>query len=127
MDKKVILITGCSTGIGNSTAKYLHDLGHIVCATARDDRDVWDLKDYGLESYSLDVTDYTEMSKVLDEIMSRHSRIDVLFNNAGYGQPGAIEDLPTKILKEQFETNVFGLHELTRLIIPIMREQKMEK
>lgn len=119
-----IVITGCSTGIGLETAKYLKERFITVYPTARHMEDVEMLKALGFEhAMQLDVTKATQIKHVIETILSKESTIDVWFNNAGYGQPGAIEDLETKVLKEQFETNVFGLHECTRQILPVMREQ----
>lgn len=118
-----ILITGCSTGIGLATALHLKQHSHRVFATARKEEDVQKLKSLGFESYRLDVTQYDTIHATLEAILSVAVSIDVVFNNAGYGQPGAVEDLTTDVLKEQFETNVFGLHELTCAAIKIMRQQ----
>ena len=123
MSKKNILITGCSSGIGYDTAHYLQNNGYKVYATARDAKDVESLKKEGLEAYKLDVTSSSEITKMLSIILSNDAKIDAVFNNAGYGQPGAIEDITTEVLKEQFETNFFGLHELTRQTLSIMRKQ----
>jgi len=114
-----VLITGCSTGIGYETAVYLKKQGYRVIATARKTADVKHLHDLGFEAYYLDVRDLQSIKDVINKL----DKIDVLFNNAGYGQPGAIEDISYEALKEQFETNVFGLHEVTRQVIPIMRKQ----
>ncbi|MEA1914922.1 MAG: SDR family NAD(P)-dependent oxidoreductase, partial [Campylobacterota bacterium] len=114
-----ILITGCSTGIGFETAVYLKKLGYHVVATARQTKDIKHLHDMGFEAYYLDVTNHQSIKDVVQKM----DKIDVLFNNAGYGQPGAVEDVSYDALKEQFETNVFGLHEVTRQVIPIMRKQ----
>lgn len=119
-----ILITGCSSGIGFQTASYLHDHGYKVFATARKEEDVQMLKGLGISSFLLDVTKRNTITDTLQEILSLTSgKIDVVFNNAGFGQPGAIEDLPTDALKEQFETNVFGLHEVTIQVLKIMKSQ----
>ncbi|SFZ97428.1 Putative NAD(P)-dependent oxidoreductase EC-YbbO [hydrothermal vent metagenome] len=119
-----IVITGCSTGIGLETAKYLKDKFVKVFPTARDLKDVEMLKNLGFENaMQLDVRNKEEISKVISRVLEIDGKIDVWFNNAGFGQPGAIEDIKTDVLKEQFETNVFGLHECTRQIIPVMREQ----
>ena len=119
-----IVITGCSTGIGLETAKYLKDKFVTVYPTARKEEDVKMLKNLGFQyAMQLDVTNPVQITKVIDAVMQREGKIDVWFNNAGYGQAGAIEDIKTDVLKEQFETNVFGLHECTRQVIPIMREQ----
>ena len=119
---KSILITGCSSGIGYDTAHFLHKHGYRVYATTRDARDVKRLKDEGLDAYVLDVRDAQNIKEVLD-IITREGELYALFNNAGFGQPGALEDITTDVLKEQFETNFFGLHELTRQTLKIMRRQ----
>jgi len=121
--KKNILITGCSSGIGYDTAHYLHKNGYKVYATARKFSDVDRLKSEGLDAYKLDVTLVDDITRVLNEITKDGTELYAVFNNAGFGQPGAVEDIRTEVLKEQFETNVFGLHELTRRVIPIMRAQ----
>jgi len=119
-----IVITGCSTGIGLATAHYLKAHFVTVYPTARDPKDVEMLKEQGFDhAMQLDVRDAKQIEAVIKKLIELEGEIDVWFNNAGFGQPGAIEDLPTSILKEQFETNVFGLHECTRQIIPIMRKQ----
>ena len=119
-----IIITGCSTGIGLETANYLKDRFVKVYPTARYHKDVDMLKDLGFEhAMQLDVTKPETITAVIKQVLALEGKIDVWFNNAGYGQPGAIEDITTDTLREQFETNVFGLHECTRQIIPIMRKQ----
>ncbi len=119
-----ILITGCSTGIGYETALYLKDQGLNVFATARDIKDVERLKSLGLKSFCLDVTKPETISSCLENVLKdTGGTLDILFNNAGFGQPGAVEDVPTQILREQFETNVFGLHEVTLQVLPIMKKQ----
>lgn len=124
MGKKTILITGCSSGIGHDAAHGLAARGWRVFATARKPDDVARLRDEGLEALRLDVTDPASMDAALAEILDRTGgTLDALFNNAAHGLPGAVEDLPTDGLRHAFETNVFGLHELTRRVIPIMRKQ----
>lgn len=121
---KNILITGCSTGIGKQTALYLKAQGYRVFATARKKEDILSLIDLGFESFYLDVTNKQSISNVLSEILElTNNKLDVLFNNAGYGQPGAVEDISTSILKKQFEVNVFGLHEVTIQVLNIMKAQ----
>ena len=122
--KKTVLITGCSSGIGYETAKYLHQNGYEVFATARKEEDVRRLREEGLHALQLDVTDTASIDRALEQVLKETGgTLYALFNNAGYGQPGALEDVPSDALREQFETNVIGLHELTRRIIPIMRKQ----
>jgi short-subunit dehydrogenase len=119
-----IIITGCSTGIGLETALYLKERFIKVYPTARRLQDVQMLKSLGFDdAMQLDIRNPEEITSVINTILAKDKTIDIWFNNAGYGQPGMIEDIPTKVLKEQFITNVFGLHECTRQILPIMREQ----
>ena len=127
-DKTVVVITGCSSGIGKVTAKYLKDRFITVYPTARKIEDVEALKKEGFENaMKLDVTKPDEIRDVISNVLKKEGKIDVWFNNAGYGQMGAIEDVPTDALKKQFETNLFGLHECTRQIVPIMRKQGFGK
>ncbi|WP_067178100.1 SDR family NAD(P)-dependent oxidoreductase [Sulfurospirillum sp. UCH001] len=122
---KHILITGCSSGIGYTCAHGLQKLGYSVFATCRRDEDVKRLQDEGLNVCKLDLCDTNSMHEALTWMLSQTSgRIDVLFNNAAFGQPGAVEDLKRDVLREQFETNVFGTQELTNLVLPYMRKQK---
>ena len=124
MTQQSILITGCSTGIGLDAALTLHARGYRVFATARKQQDVDMLLSKGLTAYRLDVTDNDSIDIALTEILTETGgTLDFLFNNGAYGQPGAVEDLPTDALRAQFETNLFGWHELTKRIIPIMRQQ----
>ena len=123
-----IVITGCSTGVGFETAKYLQSQGVKVYPTVRDQKHLKVLRAYGLEhAMKLDVTRAEDIRMVIENIIEEDGKIDIWFNNAGFGQPGAIEDMPTYVLKEQFDVNVFALHECTRQIIPIMREQGFGK
>jgi short-subunit dehydrogenase len=124
MHTKSILITGCSTGIGYYCAKALQQRGYRVFATARDSKDVTRLRSEGLEAYQLDLDDSQSIQKALDEILKQTGgTLYALFNNGAFGQPGAVEDLSRDVLKAQFETNVFGTHELTIKLLPIMRKQ----
>jgi short-subunit dehydrogenase len=123
MTNKIVVITGCSSGIGLATANYLKNNGMEVCATTRKMEDVKKLKKLGFDAYKLDVTKILDIKNVIEEITSKYGKIDVWFNNAGYGQPGAIEDLPTNALREQFEINVFGMHECTIQIMEVFKKQ----
>ncbi|MFA5241032.1 MAG: SDR family NAD(P)-dependent oxidoreductase [Sulfuricella sp.] len=124
MDKKSILITGCSTGIGLCVAEGLQKRGYRVFATARKAADVEMLAARGLESLQLDIADSASITAAVDEVLRRTGgTLHALFNNAGYGQPGAVEDLRREVLRAQFETNVFGTVELTNRLIPVMRAQ----
>jgi len=119
-----IVITGCSTGIGLETALYLKDRMIKVYPTARKKEDVKKLQELGFkDAMLLDVTKPYTIKDVINKVLEIDGKIDVWFNNAGYGQVGAVEDIPTDILREQFETNVFGLHEATREILKVMRKQ----
>lgn len=124
---KNILITGCSTGIGLQTAITLKEKGFKVYATARKKTDVQKLRNLGLISYKLDITKPKNITKVLEKILQEDGKLNAVFNNAGYGQPGAVEDISTNVLKEQFETNLFGLHEMTIQTMKIFRKQGFGK
>lgn len=124
MNEKVILITGCSSGIGYDTALVLHKRGHKVIASCRKKEDLQKLAAIGLDAVLLDVNDSSSIHTAFAEVLTKsNGRIDVLINNAGYGQAGALEDISRDVLRKQFETNVFGLLELTTHVIPIMRQQ----
>ena len=124
MNRKSILITGCSSGIGLSVAEGLRDKGYRVFATARKMADVTRLSAAGFESLQLDLADSTSIRAAVDDILGRTGgTLDALFNNGAYGQPGAVEDLSREVLRAQFETNLFGWHELTNRVIPVMRRQ----
>lgn len=119
-----ILITGCSSGIGRTCAVLAHRDGWDVHATARNSEDIAALKACGLNAYYLDYTDAASIESAFKEtIKNAGGRLDALFNNGAYGQPGAVEDLTGDVLREQFEANFFGWHELTRLAVPVMRQQ----
>jgi len=121
---KTILITGCSTGIGYTTAKVLKERGHTVIATARKADDVARLQAEGFTALPLDLADSTSIHRAVEQTLTlTGGKLDALFNNGAFGQPGAVEDLSREVLRFQFETNLFGTHELTNLVIPIMRKQ----
>jgi len=121
---KNVLITGCSSGIGYSSATVLHQKGYQVLATVRSIADAKPLEKLGIKCIELDLNDSDAIVKGV-ALANKYfgGQIDVLFNNAAYGQPGAVEDLKRDVLREQFETNVFGTQELTNLIIAQMRQQ----
>jgi NAD(P)-dependent dehydrogenase (short-subunit alcohol dehydrogenase family) len=124
MTGKSVLITGCSSGIGLSVAEGLRGKGYRVFASARKVADVARLTAAGLESLQLDLADSTSIRAAVDDILVRTGgTLDALFNNGAYGQPGAVEDLSREVLRAQFETNLFGWHELTNRVIPVMRRQ----
>ena len=119
-----VLITGCSSGIGYDAAVTLKQRGHTVIATARQPQDVERLRNEGLTSFQLDLTDSDSIRSGVEQTLEHTGgRIDVLFNNGAYAQPGAVEDLTRDTLRKQFETNLFGWHELTTLVVPVMRKQ----
>ena len=123
-EAKAILITGCSSGIGYAAAKALGARGYRVFASARRTEDVERLTEEGFESVRLDLDDSANITAALEEVLERtQGRLYALFNNGAYGQPGAVEDLDTDVLRAQFETNLFGWHDLTRRVIPLMRSQ----
>lgn len=123
-ETKTILITGCSSGIGLCAATTLQQKGYRVFATARRKNDVEALTAEGLEAFILDVSKSESIQQALNEILTRtNGTLDALFNNAGFVQAGAVEDLTREMIREQFETNVFGAMELTNSVIPIMRKQ----
>ena len=124
VDAKIVLITGCSTGIGYTTAVELKKRGYRVICSARKDVDVVRLKEQGFETLQLDLADSGSIQQAVKQFIElTDGKIDGLFNNGAFGQPGAVEDLSRDVLTSQFETNFFGTHELTNLIIPLMREQ----
>ena len=125
---QTILITGCSSGIGKTTAKVLKDRGYRVFATARKREDVDQLLKQGFESVQLDLASSKSINSAVNEITEKtRGRLDALFNNGAFGQLGAVEDLSRDVLRTQFETNLFGTHELTNRVIPIMRSQGQGK
>ena len=119
-----ILITGCSSGIGEAAARRLRERGWRVFATARRPADVERLAVEGFEALQLDLTDSASIRDAVATVLDRTGgRLDALFNNGAYGQPGAVEDLTREVLRDQLETNLFGTHELTCLVLPAMRAQ----
>lgn len=124
MTNKSILITGCSSGIGLDAAKTLLARGYQVIASARKPADVDALTAQGLTAIQLDLSDQSSIEQALMQVLAiTGGSLDYLFNNGAYGQLGAVEDLPTNVLRQQFEANVFGWHELTTRVIKIMRAQ----
>lgn len=124
MAQRSILITGCSSGIGHAAAHGLRARGWRVFATCRQEADAARLRADGFESFRLDYTDRDSIHAALAEALARTGgTLDALYNNGAHGLPGAVEDLPTDGLRAIFESNVFGWHELTRAVIPVMRAQ----
>lgn len=123
MTEKSILITGCSSGIGYHAAGYMRERGWRVLATCRKPEDVARLTDEGFESFVLDVADEASVAAGAEEALSRtDGQLFALFNNAAFAIPGAAEDLPRAALREIFETNFFGLVDLTNRILPAMHK-----
>ncbi len=124
-DQKSILITGCSTGIGLCVAKGLREKGYRVFASARKAQDVEILKQNGfVDALQLDLNDSQSIKDAVTQVLEKTGgKLYALFNNGAYGQAGAVEDLTRETLRKNFETNVFGTHELTTLVIPVMRKQ----
>lgn len=119
---RTILVTGASSGIGAHCARALKREGWRVFATARKDADIAALEADGLEALYLDYRDEGSIAAAFDEVTARTGgKLDALFNNGGYAQPGAVEDLPVAALREQFEANFFGWHALARRAVPAMR------
>ncbi len=126
-DKKVWFITGCSTGFGNILAKLVLEKGDYVCATARKEDSLSLLKNHykdQIVTASVDVTSDIAIERAIESTIGTFGRIDVLVNNAGYGNLGAFEEISENHLREVFETNFFGLCKVTRLVLPHMRKNK---
>ena len=121
---RVAIITGASSGIGEATARQLHDSGWIVVAGARRVERMASLAAAGVDVVALDVTDDASMTSVVRSVVDRYGRIDLLVNNAGYGSYGAVEDVPMDEARRQVEVNVFGLARLTQLVLPHMRARR---
>ncbi|GAB7008546.1 SDR family oxidoreductase [Halorubrum trueperi] len=122
--QKTVLITGCSSGIGRATARAFNDEGWTVYATARNPADIETLGEAGCELATLDVTDQSDVDRVVDRILDEEGTIDALINNAGYGQFGPVEDVPTAKVREQFDVNVYGPHRLIKAVLPGMRRER---
>lgn len=122
--KKVILVTGASSGIGKVTALQLIKDGHIVYGAARRITKMKDLEDAGGHSIGMDVLEEDQMQAAIKRIIDEQGRIDVLVNNAGYAIYGSVEDITIDEARRQFEVNIFGLARLTQLVLPHMREKK---
>lgn len=123
-DSKTLLITGCSSGIGLVTAQVARQRGHRVICSARKQADVEQLRLQDFETLYLDLADPSSIQRAVQELTRlTDARLDAVFHNGAFGQPGAVEDLSRDVLRNQFETNFFGTHELTTLLIPLMRQQ----
>lgn len=125
--KKVILVTGASSGIGKDTALSLIKEGHIVYGAARRLEMMQDIIQAGGHAIKMDILKDRNIDDVVNQIINEQNRIDILINNAGYGLWGAVETISIDEAKRQFDVNIFGLAYLTKKIIPFMREQKSGK
>jgi len=122
--RPVILVTGCSSGIGRESVTHLRKAGALVVATARSPDHIRDLEMPGeVEVARLDVTSTADRAAVVDGLMLRHGRIDALVNNAGHGATLAVEDTSVEAMRAMFDVNLFGVHDLTRRVLPFMRRQ----
>ena len=122
--KKVIVITGASSGMGKETAKKLIGEGHIVYTLARRIEQMEDLNNLGGHPIKMDISNEEEVTKAVQTIIEKEGRIDVLWNNAGFGLYGSVEDVPLEEARKQMEVNVFGLALMTQKVVPFMRKQK---
>jgi NAD(P)-dependent dehydrogenase (short-subunit alcohol dehydrogenase family) len=127
MTSRAVLITGCSSGIGAATAAHLVDKGWTVYATARRVETLADLAAKGCTTLALDVTDEASCRVAVEAVEAAEGAVGVLINNAGYSQSGAVESVPGERVRAQFDTNVFGLLTMCRLVLPKMREQRWGK
>lgn len=117
--KQVVLITGASSGIGRAIAKKLTDSGFQVYGTSRREQE----QDFGWRMLVLDVCQDESVQAAIEQVMALEGRIDILINNAGYGDAGAVEDMTVGEGKRQFETNFFGVLRMCQAVLPIMRAQ----
>ena len=123
----IVLITGATSGIGAASSRLLVEKGFTVYASGRDLDKLQPLAQQGCRILALDVTNEASMQRAVEIILAAEGRIDVLVNNAGYGQYGALEMLPVDLMRRQFETNVFGLMRLTQMVLPTMRAQRRRR
>ncbi|WP_237062817.1 MULTISPECIES: SDR family oxidoreductase [Microbulbifer] len=121
---RVALITGCSSGIGRELALALHRRGTIVIATARRPESLQELADMGIATEALDVNSQADINRVVHALKAAYGRLDILINNAGYGQMGPLIELDTRALENQFRTNVFAPMALIRACAPLMRSAR---
>lgn len=120
-DTGPVLITGCSSGLGHATARAFRAAGYSTVATARDEGALAALREFGCETLSLDVSDRASRAAAVDAVEQRHGAVGVLVNNAGYGQYGAVEEVPLDLYRRCFEVNVFGMVGMAQLVLPAMR------
>ncbi|VGO20940.1 SDR family NAD(P)-dependent oxidoreductase [Pontiella sulfatireligans] len=124
VENRSVLVTGCSSGIGLATAELLRSKGWTVFPTARKLEDLDALRLAGFDAIKLDATDSTSIATAVERVLVKNDgKLGAVVNNAGFGMPGAIQDLTRDAMRYQFEVNLFGLQELTNLLIPVFREQ----
>lgn len=121
---KVAIITGISSGMGHAAALYFKQQGFEVYGGARRMNMMQDLVEQGIHVQELDLMDKISIRQLVDRTVQEQGKIDVLINNAGYGEYGPIEEVPTEKAKRQFEVNLFGANEITQLVLPVMRRQE---
>jgi NAD(P)-dependent dehydrogenase (short-subunit alcohol dehydrogenase family) len=121
---KAVLITGCSTGIGRASALRLAGAGWTVYATARRPETLTECQQAGCRTLALDVNDEASMRAAVSAVEDAEGTVGVLINNAGYSQSGAVESVPMESVRRQFETNVFGVAQLTQMVLGKMRAQR---
>jgi NAD(P)-dependent dehydrogenase (short-subunit alcohol dehydrogenase family) len=124
METKVVIITGASSGIGKETALFLVKHNYTVYGMARRTDKLKELELQNIKTLTLDVTDEASVTNAVNEVIKNEGRIDVLINNAGYGEYGAVEDVSIENARKQLDVNLFGLARITQLVIPHMRKQK---
>lgn len=119
---KVAVITGISSGMGRAAAIYFKEQGFEVYGGARRIERLNDLSEMGIHAQRLDVTDKISIRSLIDRTIQEQGRIDVLINNAGYGEYGPLEEVPIEKAKKQFDVNLFGAAQVTQFVLPIMRQ-----
>jgi short-subunit dehydrogenase len=124
MNKKVIIITGASSGMGKDFAKTLIKMGHTVYGMARRVENMKELEDIGGRAIPLDISDEVQIDKAVSQVVSEKGKIDVLINNAGYAVYGTVEEVPLAQARRQFDVNIFGLASITQKVIPHMRKEQ---
>lgn len=125
--KKVVLVTGASSGIGKECVRSFLRSGYTVYGVARRVEMMKDLAELGAKVYEMDVTDENSVKEVVKKIQEKHGSIDILINNAGYGSFGSVEEVKMEEAKRQFDVNLFGIARLVQLVVPAMREKGFGK
>jgi NAD(P)-dependent dehydrogenase (short-subunit alcohol dehydrogenase family) len=121
---KTVLVTGCSSGIGKAVAYGLREQGFTVYPTVRKHTDMAALSNAGFEVIQLDYVDKNSVATAFAELMDKtQGQLFAVFHNGAYGQPGGVEDISREVMEKQFASNFFGWHQLTTLILPVMRQQ----